>query len=97
MINQTIIDAISDRHVLAFDYNGQPRTVHPHALYRENRQRNFVLHAWRTEGESNTRDPPRWGNFHTDQIVQLTVLDRQFANAQPDFNPDRFRNLIHAV
>jgi predicted DNA-binding transcriptional regulator YafY len=97
MSNQAIIDAISNRHVLTFDYEGQPRTVNPHALYRENRHRNFVLHAWQTDGESSTRNPPCWGNFHTDQIGQLTVLDRQFANAQPDFNPDRFRNLIHAI
>jgi hypothetical protein len=97
MMNQTIIDAISHRHVLTFDYEGQPRTVNPHALYREDRHQNFVLHAWQTDGESNTRNPPCWGNFHVEKIVELTVLDEQFVRTQPDFNPDRFRHLIHAV
>jgi hypothetical protein len=97
MMNETIMDAISDRHVLTFDYDGRPRTVHPHALYRDDRRHNFVLHAWRTDGESNTRNPPCWGNFHVDGIVDLTVLDQEFVGARPDFNPDRFRHLIHAV
>jgi predicted DNA-binding transcriptional regulator YafY len=97
MSNQTIIDAISHRNVLTFDYDGQPRTVNPHALYREDRTRNFVLHAWQTDGESNTRNPPCRGNFRVDQMVDLTALDENFFGAQPDFNPDRFRHLIHAL
>ena len=81
-----ITDAISHNRVLAFDYEGRSRVVNPHAL-REDQLRKLVLHAWQTNGGSNTRTPPCWGNFHLEKIVRLRVLDETFFGAQPDFNP----------
>ncbi len=92
-----IIDAISHNRVLAFDYEGRSRVVNPHALYREDRLRKLVLHAWQADGGSNTRTPPFWGNFHLEKIVRLRVLDETFFGAQPGFNPNRFRHLIHTL
>ena len=96
-MEDTIIAALNHRSVLAFTYDGQPRTVHPHALYREDHLRKVVLHAWQTEGRSNTRTPPCWGNFHLDKIIGLAVLDETFFGAQSDFNPKRFLRIIHSL
>jgi hypothetical protein len=92
-----IICAIDRRRLITFDYGGQPRTVNPHALYREDQLRHVVLHAWQTGGRSNSRTPPCWGNFHLDQIGGLKVLAETFFGAQHDFNPKKFRHVIHSL
>jgi predicted DNA-binding transcriptional regulator YafY len=96
-MEDTIIAALDHRRVLSFTYEGQSRTVNPHALFREDQLRKLVLHAWQTDGDSNTRTPPCWGNFHLDKIIGLVVLDESFFGAQPDFNPRHFRRIIHSL
>lgn len=96
-MQQAIINAISQRHVLRFHYKGRLRILHPHALYREDQHGAAVLHAWQTGGQSSTRMPPCWGNFHLDEIIGLTVLPETFSAAQADFNSDRFLHLIHSI
>lgn len=96
-MEDTIIAALERRRVLSFSYDGQPRTVNPHALYREDQLRKIVLHAWQTDGRSNSGDLPGWRNFHLDEISGLVVLDETFFGAQPDFNPRRFRHIIHSI
>jgi predicted DNA-binding transcriptional regulator YafY len=96
-VEKTIIDSITDRRVLAFDYAGAHRTVNPHALFRAGKRKKSVLHAWQTEGVSNTRVPPCWGNFRLDRISNLTVMDETFSGGQPDFNPKVFREVIHKI
>jgi predicted DNA-binding transcriptional regulator YafY len=96
-MEDTIIAALDHHRVLSFTYENQPRIVNPHALFREDQFRKPVLHAWQTDGDSNTRTPPCWGNFQLDKIVGLVVLDETFLAAQSDFNPRRFRHLIHSI
>jgi predicted DNA-binding transcriptional regulator YafY len=96
-MKQTIITAINNRNVLKFEYKGRLRILNPHALYREDQHGAEVLHAWQTGGQSSTRVPPCWGNFHLDEIIGLTVLSENFSAPQVDFNPERFLHLIHSI
>jgi WYL domain len=96
-MQQKIIDAIAQRRVLSFNYNGQPRRVNPHALYLEDQHRNVVLHAWQTEGTSNSRVPPCWGNFHLNKMIGLEVSRETFSGAQSDFNPGHFLHPIELL
>lgn len=96
-MQETIVGAMRRRRALGFRYDGHLRIVNPHALYRESKRRKTVLHAWQTDGTSNTRVPPCWGNFHLDKIVNLSVLEETSITPHPEFNPKRFRDLIHSL
>jgi hypothetical protein len=96
-VQNTIIDSISNRRVLRFEYDGQPRTVNPHALFRESEFQKTVLLGWQTDGGCNSRVPPCWGNFHLDKIVDLIVSDETFLGAQSGFSRQRFQHLIHGL
>lgn len=96
-MEDTIIAAIDHRRILSFTYDGQPRIVNPHALYVGEQIRQRVLHAWQTDGGSNTRNVPCWGNFHLNKMMELVVLDETFFGPQSDFNPMRFHHLIHSL
>ncbi len=96
-MDKTISNAIINHRVLTFSYKGYPRTVHPHLLYRDDQLGKHVLHAWQTKGQSSSRVPPCWGNFHLDEINGLTVLDGTFGGAQPDFNANRYLHVITSI
>ncbi len=96
-VEDDITAALDHRRVLSFTYDGQSRTVNPHALYHEAQHRRLVLYTWQTYGGSNSGVLPGWKNFHVDEITGLVVLDETFFGTQPDFNPRRFRHLVHSI
>ena len=96
-MQDTIIEAMRKRHALEFSYDGAPRVVNPHALYRDTKHQKPVLLAWQTDGTSNTRVPPCWGNFHLDKIVDLAILDETSITRRPEFNPKRYKGIIHSL
>jgi hypothetical protein len=93
----TLIEAMRNRCAVEFQYNGQLRIVNPHALYSDNTRQEPLLLGWQTEGESSSRVPPCWGNFKVNNIVDLVVLEESHFAAQPDFDPQRYRNLIYSI
>jgi hypothetical protein len=93
-MESAIIESIRYRRVIQFEYEGMPRTVNPHVFYRSEASQKGVINGWQTEGGSNTRTPPCWGNFSVVKIVGLVLLEETFSGAQPDFKRHRFRNVI---
>lgn len=78
-MNQIIIAAISERHILEFTYDGQLRVVEPHA-YGVNFEGDESLRAFQT----NMREPD-WRMFLLAKIQTLSATPRIFSGPRKDY------------
>lgn len=76
-MNQIICDAIHNRYVLKFTYDGHPRKVEPHA-YGLSRARNEVLRCYQTGGTSRYSKVPDWKLMKVARIQSLIVTEEHF-------------------
>lgn len=78
-MNQTIIDAIRNRRVINFTYDGERRSAEPHC-YGIDTKGHEALRAWqRNKG---------WRLFHLSEIRQLSVDAATFTGPRPGYNPN---------
>lgn len=94
-----IAQAVRERRLLTFRYEGLDRTVEPH-LYGEHRDSgNETLVAWQVGGFSHSRDRPGWRNFLAADIRELRLLAQTFASPRPGYNPsdERFRFVFERI
>jgi len=68
MLYQLLREALEDRQVFGFNYNGQPRIVEPHAI-GTNAEGKTIMRAWQTNG-----DRPGWRLFVLENAEVITVL-----------------------
>lgn len=64
--------AVNDRQILAFDYDGKPRLVEPHALGL-NKKDQLVLRAFQVTGDSATASQA-WKLFTVDKMENLSSV-----------------------
>jgi len=76
-MNQAICDAIRNRCVLRFTYDGHPRIVEPHA-YGLSRTRKEVIRCYQTDGTSRYHKVPDWKLMRVDRIKSLIVTEEHF-------------------
>lgn len=76
-MKNTIIEAIENRNILEFDYDGCHRKVEPHTLGVSTRD-NEILSAFQIGGQSNTIDIPDWGLFSLNKIQRIRIVDETF-------------------
>ena len=76
-MNQTICDAIHNRCVLKFTYDGLPRIVEPHA-YGLSRTLKEVIRCYQTGGTSHSGKVPCWRLMEVAQIRSLIVTEEHF-------------------
>ncbi|ENO89930.1 hypothetical protein [Thauera linaloolentis] len=82
-MSQTIIDAITNREVLTFTYDGFPRTVEPHT-YGITTAGHKAVRAYQTGGRSST-GTLGWKMFLVSGIHGLTKSGATFASARPGY------------
>ena len=83
-MNKTIYDALKNRCVLKFTYQGRPRVVEPHA-YGISRASNEVIRCYQTGGTSGSRKVPCWRLVLVDDIEFLTVTEERFLDKRPGY------------
>ena len=83
MITELLSKAVTDRKVVAFDYDEQPRLVEPHAL-GVNKKGQFVLRAFQVTGGSAT-ESVAWKLFTVEKMVNVQVLDLQSHAPRPGY------------
>ncbi len=76
-MNQIICDAIHNRCVLKFTYEGHPRVVEPHA-YGLSLAKNEVIRCYQTGGTSRSGRVPDWSLMKVNQIESLIVTEKHF-------------------
>ncbi len=82
-----ICSAIENRQVLAFNYDGYPRVVEPHA-YGLSKTGKDMLRAYQVAGESKSDPTLGWRPFLVKKIKNLTILDQTFTGTRPLYNPE---------
>ena len=82
-----ICQAIADRRILMFAYQGAVRVAEPH-LYGMTTAEHEAVSAWMRPGWSRTDPDGGWRMFRLDGITDLQVLPERFESARPNFNPD---------
>lgn len=92
-----ICGAIRSQRVVSCVYDRYERTVHPLVLLMNNDQE-YVLHCWQVGGATSSgRSIPCWSNFKISEISRFQVTPDHFSSTPPDYNPDRFENIVCMV
>lgn len=80
---QTIIDAIRDKQLLSFTYDGLPRLVEPHTVGLSTAG-NPVMRCFQVRG-SHKKAGHDWDLVNLEKIVGLAVTGEHFACPRPGY------------
>ena len=72
-----IATAIQNRNLLAFTYDGFPRTVEPHT-YGVDKKGHQSLRAYQVGGGSESGEYVGWKMFHVDNMFEVKVQPQTF-------------------
>lgn len=79
-------DAIINRQVVRFVYDGLQREVEPFLLGTTTAGRD-ALRAYQTAGGSRSGTVPGWHLFSLGKIVGLTTCQKRFSGVRDGYNP----------
>jgi predicted DNA-binding transcriptional regulator YafY len=81
----TICQAIRERRLLQFYYDGGTRVVEPHQL-AYNKKDNIALSAYWVRGYSESGDVSnRWREYLVDEMSAIVVLEENFSGPRPGY------------
>ena len=80
----SIVEAITRRQLLAFEYHGRARVAEPHTFGLD-RWGRALLSAYQVECENASRAPEGWRFFFVEQLVNVRLDPRHFTGPRPDF------------
>ncbi|WP_294324487.1 hypothetical protein [uncultured Chryseobacterium sp.] len=83
-MKQTIINAIENRNLLEFSYDGHHRVVEPHT-FGVSTKGNDSLSAYQVEGTSDQGIVPDWKLFTVTKIMGLKKSDKTFSGTRPGY------------
>lgn len=83
MTTSAISSAIDEMRVLEFKYKGSWRSVEPHALGYNEKQK-LTLCAWQFSGGSGVG----FRDFYVELVDDLIVTDETFEEARAGYNPN---------
>lgn len=81
----SLCDAIADRRVVEFDYDGHHRVVQPAAAGSHATTGNAVLRGYQIGGSGKTRAVPFWDLFLVEKISNLVMTDDTFNTDPPGY------------
>lgn len=86
---KALAQAVKARRVVTFVYQGQPRTVEPHACGITVTSGEAVLHGYQIEGGSASGIPPGWRTFSVAKISEFALTEKTFAAPRTDYAAGR--------
>lgn len=87
-MNNKICEAISNKQLIQFYYEGGIRVVEPHCYGIHKDTGKEVLCGFQTEGYSRSGGLPNWRFFIVDKISKLVVKNDHFTKPRPLYNPN---------
>lgn len=91
-----IKNAIQNKCLLSFNYDGTQRLVEPHT-YGVDSKGHTALRAYQVSGGSESGESFGWKLFHVDQIQQLAIVSQHFPGPRPKYTrSDKAFRVIHA-
>jgi hypothetical protein len=91
IIREIICQAIKERIVIQFLYEGQPRIVEPFTLGYHKDTGNLVLSAYRVGGFSKSQSDTPWRLYIIDDIRNLSLSNSQAKSYRKGYNPSDSR------
>lgn len=79
-----IVEAITTKHLLAFEYHGRARVVEPHTFGLDRWGRSLLC-AYQVECDSNGRQSIGWRFFFVEQIGAARLDPRRFTTPRPEY------------
>jgi hypothetical protein len=79
-------DAIAERRVVTFTYDGHSRVVHPAALGPHVSTGRLSLRGYQVGGTSRSRSVPLWDLFTVAKIDGLVVTAEEFVANPPGYS-----------
>lgn len=86
-VQSRICEAIQNRQVLRFHYQGQIRIVEPFTLGYMKGTGNSCLSAYQIGGFSKSQRYPPWGLYKINEIRNLVVTNQLAQNWRLGYNP----------
>jgi hypothetical protein len=83
-MKQTISQAIREKKVLTFSYDGYPRTVEPHC-HGITTAGNEALRCYQTAGGSSSGNVPGWHMMTVNKIMGLSVSQSEFSGPRSGY------------
>ena len=81
-----LCQAITDKHLVQFKYDGRSRIVEPFCC-GINKTGNYVLRGFQLRGSDKTK-PLCWRLYELPEISQLSVTQHSFKGKRSDYNPE---------
>jgi len=78
-----ITQAIENRRLIEFIYDGGRRVVEPHC-FGKNSKGNEIVRAFQIDGYSST-GKMGWKLYDLAKVLSLTILEEVFLNSRPDY------------
>lgn len=82
-MNNLICQAIDNKSIIVFDYNGVKCTVEPHCYGITNNGEEVIY------GYQINTDPNKWDVFLISKISSLALYGQYFSRARDGFNTDK--------
>lgn len=79
-------EAIGERKVVTFIYDGFPREVEPF-LIGDTTSMNAAMRGFQIGGGSKSGNPVGWRLFLLERIRNLSVTETHFSGVRPGYNP----------
>lgn len=97
-ISSLLTDAIDNRQIVTFRYNGHYRGVEPFTLGRMHNG-TLQLSGFQITGSSESGGIPDWRLFDTRKITNLEIHEENFAGNRRGYNPrdSRMSRIIATV
>lgn len=83
-MNQEIIEAIENKNLIEFNYDGESRIVEPHC-YGLSTKGNEVLRAYQVDGYSSSGNMG-WKMYDLGKADDINILEDTFDNARSGYN-----------
>jgi hypothetical protein len=83
-MNSLICQAINEKRLLDFRYDGHHRVIEPHA-YGVNDKGHQILRCYQVGGSSESHKSPYWRIFLVSDIHGLQILSQSFAGARTGY------------
>ena len=86
-MNRLLCEAIRNKNLITFNYDGGERTVEPHC-YGVSKDGKELLRAYQIAGHSESGNPAGWKLFRLDGLTDLHVSNDTFDRPRPQYNPE---------
>ena len=88
---EIICNAIKNRTVIQFDYEGHQRIVEPFTLGYHKDTGNLVFSAYRVGGYTKSHSEPPWRLYKVNQMSEIGITNQKAATFRSDYNPNDSR------